>query len=286
MKQKLIFYGCVVLGNLLLAFSICAFVVPCGFMLGGTTGICLALQTFLPNVPLSVLSAIVVVLLFIVGWVFLGKQFAAASVLSTVIHPLCVALFERLPLGQWFQADVLTCAVFASITAGFGIGLVIRVGGSTGGMDIPPCILQKYKGIPVGTSMIFFDGAIVLLQVLLNGTEGLLHSILIVFLIGAVVNKTVVSGENAVQIIIISPEYPHIRNQLLSALDTGATMLSIETGYTGQAQKAVFCVTYAKHYPKVRDAVLQVDPKAFIVTTDVKNVNGRGYTFARNVENL
>ena len=255
-------------------------------MLGGTTGICLALQVFLPNVPLSVLSAIVVVLLFILGWACLGKQFAGASVMSTVIYPVCVALFERLPLGQWFQADILTCAIFASVTAGFGIGLVIRVGGSTGGMDIPPCILQKYKGIPVGNSMMFFDGAIVLVQVMLSGTEGLLHSLLIVFLIGVVVNKTIVSGENAVQIIIISPEHEKIRQQLLSAMDTGATMLNIETGYTGQAQKAVFCVTYAKHYPRVRDAVLQVDSKAFIVTTDVKNVNGRGYTLSRHTENL
>ena len=286
MKQKLIFFGSVLLGNLLLAFSICAFVVPCGFMLGGTTGICLALQVFLLDVPLSVLSAIVVVLLFILGWICLGKQFAGASVMSTVIYPICVALFERLPLDQWFQADILTCAIFASVTAGFGIGLVIRVGGSTGGMDIPPCILQKYKGIPVGNSMMFFDGAIVLVQVLLSGTEGLLHSLLIVFLIGVVVNKTIVSGENAVQIIIISPEHEKIRQQLLSAMDTGATMLNIETGYTGQAQKAVFCVTYAKHYPRVRDAVLQVDPKAFIVTTDVKNVNGRGYTLSRHSENL
>ncbi len=286
MKQKLIFYTSVLLGNLLLAFSICAFVVPCGFMLGGTTGICLVLQAYLPGIPLSVLSAIVVVLLFILGWVFLGKQFAAASILSTVIYPLCVALFEQLPLGNLFQADILTCAIFASVTAGLGIGLVIRVGGSTGGMDIPPCILQKYKGIPVGNSMMFFDGAIVLVQVLQNGTEGLLHSILIVFLISTIVNKTVVSGENAVQIIIISPEHEKIRNHILSALDTGATMLSIETGYTGQAQKAVFCVTYAKHYPKVRDAVLLVDPKAFIVTTDVKNVNGRGYTLSRHSENL
>jgi len=286
MKQKLLFIGSVILGNLMLAFSICGFVVPNGFMLGGTTGICLAIQKFLPQVPLSVLSALVVGVLFFLGWIFLGKQFAAGSILSTVIYPLCVALFEQLPLGDWLQADVLTCAIFASVTAGLGIGLVIRVGGSTGGMDIPPCILQKYKGIPVGNSMMFFDTAIVLLQVILYGTEGLLHSILIVFLISAVVNKTIVSGENAVQIIIISPEHETIRSQLLGDMDTGATMLSIETGYTGQAQKAVFCVTYAKHYPRVRDAVLKVDPKAFMVTTAVKNVNGQGYTIARNTEKL
>lgn len=284
MKQNVKFLVSIVLGNILLAFAICAFVVPNGFMLGGSTGISLAVQHFFPQLPLSVLSAVINGVLFLVGWAFLGKQFATGSLLSTVVYPVAMAVFERLPLGTMFQADILTCAIFASVLAGLGIGLVIRVGGSTGGMDIPPCILQKYKGIPVGNSLAVFDTAIVVLQVLLKGMDGILHSIVIIFLISAVINRTVVSGENAVQIIIISPEHEKIRNHILGALDTGATMLSIETGYTAQAQKAVFCVTYAKRYPQVRDAVLQVDPKAFIVTTDVKNVNGRGYTLARNTD--
>lgn len=281
MKGKWKIFASVLLGNALLAFAICAFVVPNDFMLGGSTGIALAIQHFLPKLPLSVATAVINGLLFVLGWVCMGKQFAAASALSTVVYPVFMALFERLPLGTVFQADMLTCALFASVLAGLGIGIVVRVGGSTGGMDIPPCILQKYKGIPVGTSLMFFDAAIVALQVVQGGVEGILHSVLILFLISAAVNRTVISGERKVQIIIISPDYEKIRQQVLRTLDSGATMLNIETGYAAEAQKAVFCVTYAKKYPAVRDAALRVDPKAFIVTADVKNVNGRGYTFAR-----
>ena len=276
----------IVFGNALLAFAVCAFVVPCGFMLGGGTGIALALHHFLPVIPLSAWSAIINAVLFIMGWVFMGKGFAMVSVLSTVVFPMFMAVFEWLPVGSLFEADVLTCALFASVLSGVGIGIVIREGGSTGGMDIPPCILQKYKGIPVGTSMMVFDTAIVLAQVLVMGLDGVLHSILIVFLISSVVNRTVITGERKVQVIIISPEYENIRAEILGKLDSGATMLNIETGYTAEKQKAVFCITYAKKYPAVRDAALRVDPKAFIVTSDVKNVNGRGYTFARNAEEL
>lgn len=276
----------ILLGNALLAFAICAFVVPNDFMLGGSTGIALALQNFLPQVPLSVWSAAINGVLFILGWACLGRQFAAASLLSTVIYPVFMAVFEWLPVGTLFQSDRLTCALFASVLAGIGIGIVVRVGGSTGGMDIPPCILQKYKGIPVGTSLAAFDTAIVVLQVALQGLDGVLHSLLIIFLISTVVNRTVVTGESKVQIIIISPDFEAIRREILDTLDSGATMLNIETGYAGTEQKAVFCVTYAKKYPAVRDAALRVDPKAFIVTADVKNVNGRGYTLARNSEGL
>lgn len=281
MKGKLKILISILLGNALLAFAICAFVVPNDFMLGGSTGIALAIQRLLPQMPLSVSTAVINLTLFVLGWVCMGRQFAAASALSTVIYPAFMAVFERLPLGTVFQADVLTCALFASVLAGLGIGIVVRVGGSTGGMDIPPCILQKYKGIPVGNSLMFFDTAIVLLQVLLGGLEGVLHSIVILFLISAVVNRTVVSGERKVQIIIISPDYEKIRQEILQTLDSGATMLNIETGYTAESQKAVFCVTYTKKYPEVRDAALRADPKAFIVTSEVKNVNGRGYTLAR-----
>lgn len=286
MKEKLKVLVSILLGNALLAFSVCAFVVPNDFMLGGSTGIALALQHFLPQVPLSVWSAVINGSLFILGWVCIGKEFAGASLLSTILFPIIMAVFEWLPVGTLFQSDKLTCALFASVLSGLGIGIVVRVGGSTGGMDIPPCILQKYKGIPVGTSMMVFDTAIVVLQVLLQGLDGVLHSLLIIFLISTVVNRTVVTGENKVQIIIISPAYERIRQEILGTLDSGATMLNIETGYTAEEQKAIFCVAYAKKYPAVRDAALRVDPKAFIVTADVKNVNGRGYTLSRTPDSL
>lgn len=284
MKEKLKVFGSVLLGNAMLAFGVCAFVVPNNFMLGGSTGISLAIQSFFPSVPLSVLSATINGILFILGWVCLGKQFATASLMSTLVYPVFMAIFEWLPVGQLFQADILTCAIFASVFAGLGIGIVVRVGGSTGGMDIPPIILQKYKGIPVGTSLAVFDTAIVLIQVAINGLDGVLHSVLIIFLISGIINRTVVTGENKVQIIIISPRFETIRQEILNTLDTGATMLNIETGYTAEDQKAVFCITYAKKYPEVRDMALKIDPKAFIVTSEVKNVNGKGYTLARHLE--
>lgn len=274
----------IVLGNILLAFAICAFVVPNHFMLGGSNGIALALQEVLP-LRLSVLNAVINGGLFILGWVFMGRQFAAASLLSTIVYPIIMAVFETLPIGTLFTgAEPLICAVFCGLIAGFGIGIVVREGGSTGGMDIPPCILQKYKGIPVGTSIMVFDTAIVIAQVLFQGLDGLLHSVLIIMIISMTVNRTVITGESKVQIIVISPAYEQIRRVILGEQDAGATMLDIETGYEGQQQKAVFSIVYAKKYPAIRDAVLKIDPKAFIVTTDVKNVNGKGYTLARTSE--
>lgn len=283
MKQQLKRLPQILIGNILLAFAICAFVVPNGFMMGGSNGIALFLHNFIP-LPLSVLNGILNVVLFLVGLLCMGKSFAATSLLSTILYPIIMAVFEQLPIATLFAGeDPLLCAVFCALCAGLGIGIVVRSGGSTGGMDIPPIILNKYTGIPVGTWLMIFDTVIVVAQVCFKGLDGLLLSLLIILLISLVVNRTIITGEQKVQIIIISPAYEEIRQEILRSQDSGATMLDIETGMTGQTQKAVFSVVYAKKYPEIRDAALKIDPKAFIVTTEVKNVNGIGYTLARHL---
>lgn len=267
-------------GNILLAFAVCAFVVPNSFMLGGSTGIALVVRSWLP-LPISTITAAVNVTLFALGFLFLGKDFAMTSLLSTVIYPLILGVFERMHFGSWCTEDTLLSAVFAGVLMGYGIGLVIRAGGSTGGMDIPPCILQKLKGIPVGRSMVVFDIVILGLQILRGGWDGILYGVVVIVLTSAMVDRTVLAGERKVQMIIISPQYEKIRSVILEDLDSGMTFLNIETGYRREGQKAALSVVYAKQYPLLRDKVLAIDEDAFIVSAPVTNVNGRGYTLAR-----
>ena len=283
MKEKLKVFLSVILGNAMLAFAICAFVVPNDIMLGGSNGIALAIQQFIP-IRLSIISAAVNILLFLMGLIFMGWQFAATSLLSTIVYPLILAVFESLPLGSLFHESIVISALCCGVLCGAGIGLVVRVGGSTGGMDIPPCILRKYKGIPVGNSIMFFDTLVVLLQVAVKGMDNVLLSLLVIFVISFTVNKVVVTGESKIEIIIVSPEYQRIRREILSKVDCGVTMLNVETGYEGKQQQAILSVVYAGKYPEVRDAALKIDKNAFIVAADVKNVNGRGYTIDRKAE--
>ena len=282
MKQKLKILLYTIVGNTLLAFAVCAFIVPQDFMLGGSSGIALTVQHFLPGVRLSVISAIAGFTLFCLGWGFMGWQFAANSLLSTIIYPIIMGFMEVSPVcGLFAGEDKLICALYCALLIGAGVGLVVRVGGSTGGMDIPPCILQKYKGIPVGKSLMFFDGSIILAQVLLKGTDGILYSLLILVLTSAVIDRTIVSGEATVQLIIISPEYDRIRHEILDNINCGVTMIDIQTGMTGEKRQAILSVVYAKKYPEIRDAALKIDKTAFIIASDVKNVNGQGYTLER-----
>ena len=282
MKKQLKILPIVILGNAMIAFAVCAFVVPYGLMLGGVSGISLAVQYFLPNVPLSVISAVANGFLFLLGWIFLGKHFAATSLLSTIIYPAAIAVFEQLPVATLFQEEQLVAGLAAGLLIGLGVGIVVRAGGSTGGLDIPPCILQKYFGIPVGTSLLCFDTAVVLVQVLLKGVDGVLLSVLVTWICSQAINRTLVSGARKVEITIISPEYQKIQKEILDTMDCGLTLLDIETGYEGVKQKAIMSIVYARKYPAIRDAALKIDPKAFVIAAEVTNVNGVGYTIDRN----
>lgn len=283
MKNKLKVFLSIILGNAMLAFAICAFVVPNDIMLGGSNGIALAIQQFIP-IRLSIISAVVNAALFLLGLVFMGWQFAATSLMSTILYPLILAVFESLPLGTLFNENIVISALFCGVLCGAGIGLVVRVGGSTGGMDIPPCILHKYKGIPVGTSILFFDTLVVLMQVAIRGTDNVLLSLLVIAVISYTVNRVVVTGENKIQIIIISPEIQKIRQEILKNIDCGVTMIEVEGGYEGKRQQAILSVVYSSKYPVIRDAALKLDKNAFIVASDVTNVNGKGYTVDRHTE--
>ncbi len=281
MKEKLKVFLSVILGNVMLAFAVCAFVVPNDIMLGGGNGIALAIQAYLP-IRLSIITAVVNVTLFLLGLVFMGWQFAATSLLSTIVYPLILAVMESLPLDQLLQENIVVSALFCGILCGAGIGLVVRVGGSTGGMDIPPCILRKYKGIPVGTSMLVFDTIVVLAQVAVRGLDNVFLSLMVIGVISFTINKVVVTGEKKIQFTIISPEHEKIRQELIHNMDCGVTMLEVETGYEGKCQQAILSVVYANKYPQVRDLALKIDKNAFIIAAEVTNVHGQGYTIARD----
>lgn len=280
MKENLKFILSVIAGNSLLAFAICAFVIPNDIMLGGSNGIALFVQQFIP-LRLSVIAAVINIALFLLGLVFMGWKFAATSLMSTIIYPLILAVFESLPISTLFTENIVIAALACGVCCGLGIGLVIRVGGSTGGMDIPPCILNKYKGIPVGTSVMFFDVLVVLMQVVVKGMDNLLLSVLVIVVMSVTINKTLLLGEKKIQVIIISPQIQTIRQQILQEMDCGVTMIEVEGGYEAQKQQAILSVVYAQKYPAIRDVALKCDRHAFIVASDVTNVNGRGYTLDR-----
>ena len=256
----------ILLGNAILAFGIAAFVLPHGMITG---------------VDLSVAVAVYNIILFAVGAFVLGKKFALTTIVSTIVYPMFLSFFTQ---QQWIATmtnDILLSAIYAGIMVGLGVGIVIRFGASTGGLDIPPLILNKKLGIPVAVSMYFFDFTVLLLQVVISTKEQVLYGILIVILSSIVLGYVSLAGQKKVQVMIISRHYQEIRDMLLQKLDLGATMYHIETGYLQKDEMAVCCVISSRKLHTVTDMVQEVDKKAFLSVTQINEVRGRGFTLDR-----
>ena len=153
----------IIVGNALYALTVVLFLVPSGLITGGATGIALGINRAL-GLPVSGVLFVINMTMLAVGWVLLGRRFAVTTVASTLLSPLFLALWERVFADFVLTDDLVLNTIFAGFGVGISLGITIRAGASTGGMDIPPLVLNKYFHIPVSASMLVFDMLILCLQ--------------------------------------------------------------------------------------------------------------------------
>ena len=143
--RELIRIGQIVLGNTMYALAVVMFIVPNGLITGGTTGLAL-FASHTVGIPISLFVSIFNITMFILGAWILGKQFAVTTVISTIIYPVMLGLLEGSGFGGFVLEEKMVAVIYAGILIGGGIGIVMRAGASTGGMDIPSLILKKKFG--------------------------------------------------------------------------------------------------------------------------------------------
>lgn len=273
----------IALGNVIFAFGLAAFLVPNNFLVGGATGIARSVEYFF-HVDVSVTVACINVIMFFLGLWLLGKRFAMTTIISTLLFPVLLDGMLGIEALGHITSDRLLAAIFGGALVGMGLGIVMRLGGSTGGMDIPPLILNKKFRIPVAVTMYCFDVLILMSQVLFTGGEEILYGILSVLLTSFMVNQVLVFGAGDVQVLIISKEYEKINEIIQKDLDRGSTYVPIQTGFQHLDQKAVLCVLHNREMSHLNQYVQQIDPKAFIIINGVREVRGRGFTLDKHLK--
>ncbi len=267
----------IVFGNALLAIGGAAFVVPNGLISGGVTGIGLILQNFF-HLPVDIGVMIAEVALFLLGAVVMGKAFAATIILSTVLYPTFFSLFGKIQFLTSLTDDKLMAAIYAGLFTGAGIGLVIKVGGSTGGMDIPPIILNRWFGLSIPLMISVGDITLLLIQAIYSSSEQVLYGILFVLLTSLVMDKFLIMGQKQTQVMIVSPKYEQINQMIHEKIDRGSTLIHATTGLRKSEQPVVMTVISNRQLSALNNLVLEIDPQAFVVASEVNEVKGRGFT--------
>ena len=273
----------VLLGNTLYAFSVKLFVLPANLMSCGTTGIALVMNHLL-NVPLSEFILVFNIGMLAVGWWILGREFAMTTVLSSLFYPIALEVLNRTMGDVFITENVLLNVIFGGLGLGIALGIVIRAGASTGGMDIPPLVLQKLFHIPVSITLWAFDFVILLSQMPFHPLEDLLYGILLIIAISFALNKVLLLGTSKTEVKIISQRSGEIRNAILTRLDRGVTMLHAEGGYRRDDTQVVLSVVSNKELPGVQKVAREIDPDCFMIVTRVTEVWGRGFSLSKQHE--
>lgn len=271
---------CVLLGNVILSVAVAAFVVPHGIIMGGATGVALTVNHYL-NGNLSVVIFIVNIILFLLGTFTLGKKFALTTLISTVVYPIFLSFAQAIPGITELTDNIMLASLYGGALLGLGIGLVVRVGSSTGGTDILALVLHKWFHFPLAVFMYIVDFLVLLCQALFSTSEQILYGILVLVVTTMMVNRVVLMGQSQIQLFIITDKYEEVKAKVLKEIDAGVTMVHIETGYGAKQQKGVLCVIPNRKLYSVNQAVQMVDPKAFITITQINEVRGRGFSIER-----
>lgn len=275
-KVKNIFV--ILIGTSIFSFGLVHFNMENNLAEGGFTGITLLLY-FLFKINPSISNLILNVPIFFIGWKVLGRTAFIYTVIGTISLSFFLEVFQRykieIPLGN----DMLLISIIAGIFIGFGLGIVFRAGGTTGGSDIVARLVNKFFGLPMGKTMFLFDAAVITLSLLtyLTLQQGI-YTLIAVFIGAKIIDfiqEGAYSGRGA---IIISKHYKKIAKQIMIELDRGITILDGEGFFTQEKKKVLYCVVGKRQINQVKRIALTIDPYAFVSITHVHEVIGEGFT--------
>lgn len=267
----------IILGNTIYALAVLLFVVPNGLITGGSTGLGIAANHAF-GIPMTMFISVFNISMFILGYIILGRAFALTTLISTFYYPFILGILESTIGYTVMTSDPLLSALFGGVMIGCAIGIVIKCNGSTGGMDIPPLVLNKKFHFPVSVTMYLFDVLILLMQVFYTDKEMVLYGIVLVATYTLVLDKVLVFGDAQTQVMIVSKEYERINDVIHQRLDRGSTLLKSITGYKKNDYPTVMSVVSNRELPLLNELVLEIDPDAFMVISKVNEVKGKGFT--------
>ncbi|WP_153062637.1 YitT family protein [Metasolibacillus meyeri] len=260
-------------GSFLFALAINLFVIPNDLGEGGVTGVTIILYYTLGWSP-SIVSFIINGFLIIVGYRFLSKR----TTIYTIIAVTFISVFLHLTESWSVQSDeIIINAIFGGVFVGVGIGLIIRVGGTTAGTTILARMTNKYLGWNMSYGLLFFDLIVVFSSYFIIGAEALMLTIMMLY-IGTKVMEFVIEGINTQKAVTIISKKPNeIADQVSNKMNRGVTVLAGHGYYTKEQKEVLYIIISRQEVIKLKNIVKKVDPNAFIAIHDVRDVFGEGF---------
>ncbi len=266
----------IALGGSLFALAFSLFLAPNEINAGGVSGLAMIIVELAGAGSVGLISLLINVPLFIIGFRSVGAKFFVGSLVGMLFSSLLIDVFSLLPIPQ---TEPLLGAIFGGLLAGLGLGLVFTRGASTGGVDIIARLLKrKFRNNSMGRLMLLIDGFICLLTGIVYGDlNSVLYCFVTLYLSSVALDNVVYGFEFSRVAIIISDQYEAIVKNIGEKLDRGATYLKGEGSYEHKDKMVILCAVKRRQLAELKDAVIEIDPNAFVIVQEAHQVLGEGF---------
>lgn len=272
----------VIIGTFLYALTVNAVVIPNTLGEGGATGMTLMIFYWLGWNP-AIVSFVLNAILLVIGWRHLEKR----QIMYTIVSMVVMSVALEYTTGFSFVSDnTVVAAVAGGVLSGLAIGIVSLGGGTTGGTEIIAWILKKYLGIGVSVGLLLIDFLVVVPLTIQIGLEKAMLTLIMLYVMSKVLNFIIEGFNPKKSITIISKQHEAIAAAIQEKVDRGITILDGKGYYSREAHQILYIVINRHQLINVQNIIYELDPKAFVIITDVQQVIGEGFTFYLSDEDV
>ena len=273
-------YLMIIVGTGLMSLAINSVFDASGMVTGGFSGIAIIIKAWTKGlvnggIPLWVTNCVLNIPLFFIAWRVKGFSFIKKAILGEISLSVWLAIQ---PVFHLAGDDLLLAALYGGVIQGVGIGLVFLGGGTTGGTDMMAAIIQKFlQHYSISQIMQIIDGAVVVVGMYVFGIHKALYAIIAVYLVTKVSDGLIEGLKFSKAVYIITEKPEEIAGMIMEDLDRGATGINVKGMYSGQDKLMLFVVVNKKEIVMLKEKVDEIDPQAFVIETDAREVHGEGF---------
>ena len=272
-------YLLIIVGTGLMATAITSCFDAAGMVTGGFSGIAILVKAgtkglYGNGIPLWITNLVLNIPVFLLAAKIKGFAFVKKALMGDMSLTIWLAV-----LPAWkLSGDFLLAALYGGLLQGIGIGFVFLGGGTTGGTDLLAAIIQKYlRHYSIAQIMQFIDGAIVIVGMYVFGVERALYAIIAVYLVTKVSDGIIEGLKFSKSVYIITDRPDEVSRMIIEDMDRGVTGISAKGMYSGNDKLMLFCVVGKKELVHLKELVDEIDPNAFVIVGDAREVHGEGF---------
>lgn len=273
-------YLLITVGTALMAFAIASVYEPAGLVTGGFSGLAIMIKQATESVwpggiPLAVTNVALNLPVFAIAIYLKGPRYMVRTMYATLALSFWLYVLPVIPLAE---GDLLLSALYGGVLVGVGIGLVFIGRATTGGTDLIASIIQHFwRHYSISDIMQVIDGLIVLAGACIFGFQMALYAIIAVYFVSKVSDGIIDGLKFSKAAFVITEKPEEMADLIMKEMSRGVTGISSKGMYSGKERNMLFCVVDRKQIVRLKELVLKVDPKAFVIVSDVREVLGEGF---------